>query len=322
MFVSLDKGGISLALFFIISFGISLIAVKFFEKYLPHDRGRGLAHDGEKSKGKFTSLGIVFISCFVVNMNVFFKLNLEYRIYSIAIMLEMLAGFLDDNSKKPWGELKKGLFDLAVALMVAAAFIFSRDSRVIIAVLGYELYIPRIILFALSAILVLVSINVCNITDGVDGLSSSLMIVSLLSFTLAGRLLGSFNNVAPLSMGLIAGLMVYLLFNSSPSTHLMGDAGSRAMGLCLAVIALKSNAPFLFIPFAFMIIVDGGSSLIKLSVRRYLKIKSFMQSIRTPIHDHVRKHLLWSDTKTVARFMILQLFISMVTILIIAGGIK
>lgn len=312
---------IPLELFFIISFSLTLICVKLFERFLPHDRGRGLAHEGDKSKGKFTSLGIIFIPCFVLSINVFFKMSLEYRAYSIAILLEMLLGFLDDNSKKAWGELKKGLFDLAIAVIVAGVFVFSNDNRIVIGLLRSTVYIPKIILFLLSVLLVLVSINVFNITDGVDGLSSSLMLTSLLSFTFAGLILGSFYSIAPFSIGLIAALMVYLLFNSSPSTHLMGDAGSRAVGLTLAVIALSSKSPILFIPFALVIIIDGGSSLIKLSVRRYLKIKNFMQNTRTPIHDHVRKHLLWSDAKTVARFVIIQAFISIVTLLIMLRNI-
>ena len=59
-------------------------------------------------------------------------------------------------------------------------------------------------------------------------------------------------------------LAAYLWFNCSPSKILMGDAGSRSIGVFLAVISLKSADPLLFILFASVIIVDGGLGLLKL----------------------------------------------------------
>ncbi len=74
-------------------------------------------------------------------------------------------------------------------------------------------------------------------------------------------------------------------------------------------MCLKTGSPLIFIPFAFMLIVDGGMGLIKVSFIRFLKIKGFMKNIRTPIHDHVRKNKGWSDTQVVTRFSIVQIII-------------
>jgi phospho-N-acetylmuramoyl-pentapeptide-transferase len=98
---------------------------------------------------------------------------------------------------------------------------------------------------------------------------------------------------------------------------LMGDAGSRAIGVFLAVISLKSGNPFLFIFFASVIIVDGGLGLLKLSCRRFLKMTNFMENIRTPIHDHWRKNLGLGDTQTVIRFTIIQLAIGLAALYLI-----
>jgi phospho-N-acetylmuramoyl-pentapeptide-transferase len=104
---------------------------------------------------------------------------------------------------------------------------------------------------------------------------------------------------------------------------LMGDAGSRSIGLYLAILALRSKNPLLYIPFVFVMIVDGGLGLIKLSVlrleKKFLKLEnpSFMKNIRTPLHDHVRKNLpeekRWSDTQVTGRFLLIQIIISAVT---------
>lgn len=317
MFVSLPASGLVSALFFGSSIGLLFLCIRFFGRFLPEDRGRELAFEGEKSKGKRTSTGIVFVSFAVLFANLIFRLSLEIRLYSIAILLEMFAGFFDDNAKKPWSEGVKGLLDLLVAVFIALVYTSFNSNAVRVAVLGVTWFLPVPILFVLIVILVLVSINVSNITDGVDGLSATLVISSLLGFLALGA--DSMQAIRPLVLSFLAGLMVYLFFNASPSSHLMGDAGSRAMGTILALAALKSGSPFLFVPFACVIIIDGGASLIKLSVRRYLGRKHFMQNIRTPLHDHVRKSLSWSDAKTVARFLVLQAGVIVFTLLLIGG---
>lgn len=103
----------------------------------------------------------------------------------------------------------------------------------------------------------------------------------------------------------------YLWFNCSPSRLLMGDAGSRAMGVFLAVCALKTGRPLMFIPLCIVLIIDGGLGLLKLSCRRFLGMKKFMENIRTPIHDHMRKNKGWSDTQVVFRFTLAQIVVSL-----------
>ena len=90
----------------------------------------------------------------------------------------------------------------------------------------------------------------------------------------------------------------------------MGDAGSRAMGLFIGVMILKSDSPLLYIPAALVLILDGGLGLIKVALLRFCKIH-ILKNIRTPLHDHVRKVMGWSNTQTVFRFAIIQIVISM-----------
>ena len=61
-------------------------------------------------------------------------------------------------------------------------------------------------------------------------------------------------------------------------------------------------------------IIDGGLGLVKLTVRRVLHSTTFMDGIRTPIHDHARKLKGFSDTQVVTRFVIIQLVICAVTL--------
>ena len=55
-----------------------------------------------------------------------------------------------------------------------------------------------------------------------------------------------------------------------------------------------------------MLLVDGGLGLIKITMIKATKNSAFMKNIRTPVHDHFRKTLKWSDTQVVIRFAAVQ----------------
>ena len=114
-------------------------------------------------------------------------------------------------------------------------------------------------------------------------------------------------SAVPASAALLfaATLLAYLCFNSKPSTMLMGDAGSRALGFFIAVLAMKSGHPLIYILLALVLIIDGGLGLVKIFLLRFLKIHVLKNTL-TPIHDHVRKNKDWSDTQVVFRFVIIQ----------------
>ena len=62
---------------------------------------------------------------------------------------------------------------------------------------------------------------------------------------------------------------------------LMGDAGSRALGFYIAIIAMKTGHPLAYILLALVLILDGGLGLVKVSLKRFLKI-SILTNTRTP----------------------------------------
>jgi phospho-N-acetylmuramoyl-pentapeptide-transferase len=223
----------------------------------------------------------------------------------ILLIAAMMTGYLDDGAKTPWGEYKKGLLDLIIAVLVAVTYLNFNPSAIHIELLNTTVQIPAVVYGILTVVLVWVSINVTNCADGVDGLSASVSCVtlgSLYAVMLVKDTAGEFRGTIPV---FIACLMAYLLFNATPSILMMGDAGSRAMGLFIAMAVIKTGSPLLYILTAIVMILDGGLGLVKVSLLRFLKIH-IMKNIRTPLHDHVRKNMGWSNTQTVTRFTILQ----------------
>lgn len=289
----------------LVTFLLTFVLLKHPFPFLPCDQGRAFAVNGSLSKGKLRGVGFTFVLCFLAGGFLFLPVDREYLIYAILLLAMMVSGYLDDASSKPWNEYKKGMIDLVIAFMATVTFVNFNSTTIWIGSLQWE--IPKAVFMILGVILFWASVNVTNCSDGVDGLCASLSSVTLLSFSvLFSRTLEKY---AMANFLFIAVLFAYLYFNTSPSSMLMGDAGSRALGFYIAVVSLKSRQPFIFLLLAGIMVIDGGLGLIKLFLKRYLKI-SVLKNTRTPIHDHVRKKFGWSDTQVVVRFVILQLLLS------------
>lgn len=124
----------------------------------------------------------------------------------------------------------------------------------------------------LIVVLIWVSINVTNCSDGVDGLCGTLSAVTLSTAYVLFRVFDIEPYFRHAVLLMIVCILGYLWFNASPSKLLMGDAGSRAIGIFIAFVFLKLHHPLLYIPVAIMLILDGGLGLIKVSFMRFLHI--------------------------------------------------
>lgn len=276
---------------------------------LPRDHGREFAHDGGLSAGKPRGAGFVFILVFVLAALVFGNVDREMTIYLILTVAAMMTGYLDDCAKVSWGELRKGLLDLMIAIMTAVTMVNFNGSDVLIAVTGQVIALSPVLYGILAIVLVWGSINVTNCADGVDGLSGTLTSITLFTIYMIMNSTGTAPEFSYTILLFIACILGYLWFNATPSRLLMGDAGSRAMGLFIAIAIMKSGYPFLYLLAAFVLMVDGGIGLVKVSLLRFLHIK-ILTKVRTPLHDHVRKNLGWSNAQTVFKFAIIQIMIS------------
>lgn len=299
----------------VVAFALTIAFMRIFADKLPHDQGRAFAVEGTLSKGKARGAGILFIIALIACDIVFNILSLEKTIYLVIIALTMVSGFLDDAAEKPWNEYVKGAIDLVLAIGVAVTFLYYNGNSFTIAIAnGYYVDLPYWLYGILIVALVWMAINVTNCTDGVDGLCGSLSIITLGSFYLymrvMGEVIGDFTYTIVL---FIVVLLAYLWFNANPSTILMGDAGSRAIGIMIAITALKSGSPLLYIPLSLVMILDGGLGLLKVALLRFLKIK-ILKSVRCPLHDQARKVNNWSNTQVCYRFGIIQFVISLVMI--------
>ena len=226
----------------------------------------------------------------------------------------MLSGYFDDAAETAWNEYKKGIIDFAIAIVAGVTYLNFNGCSVNF--LQWSFTLPYAVYLLLIVILIWTSINVVNCTDGVDGLSASVAVVTIGTYLLAYKTeLAEYGTAGVVFMG---ALLAYLWSNAKPSSLLMGDAGSRAMGFFIAMLSLKCGHPFAFLLAAIVFIVDGSLGILKISLKRFLHI-SILKNTRTPLHDHARKNKGWSDEQVVARWLIMQCVASALLLLIVRG---
>lgn len=295
------------------AFAVTVFATKKLSPFLPKDAGREFAHDGKLSAGKPRGAGIIFVLAFAAAALIFAPIEAENVIYLILIIISMMTGFLDDASKTPWGEYRKGFLDLCVAGVVALTFLKYNSNVVELALFGNKFTLHPVLFAILTVALVWVSVNVTNCSDGVDGLSGTLTIITIMTIYVVGRMKGMPEGFSFLILLFAVCILGYLWYNAAPSRLMMGDAGSRAMGLFISIAILKTGCPLLYIPVALVLILDGGLGLVKVALLRFFKIR-ILKNVRTPLHDHVRKIWDWSNTQTVFRFAIIQIILSVAVV--------
>lgn len=305
---------------------------KFYDK-LPHDRGREftLKDNAEAAKGKPTGAGVVFITIFVIICFLLVPMNWVRASIIVITWLTMLTGFLDDRSTTSWGEYLKGALDLIISLATAFVLYFGLKNvspdgivRFWLPFTSSEIAVAPAVYIILCTIMLWASINTTNCTDGVDGLSATLVLIALLTLgvlfyvVLGHKDISAYLLLPHLPMGAHWAIMVfamagvimgYLWLNAFPSKCLMGDAGSRAIGYFIGVGVMISGNPFIILATSSIIFINGGMGLLKVFLLRFFKIKIF-ENIRFPLHDHMRKNRGWSPTQVVIKFMIMQILIT------------
>ncbi len=299
----------------VLSFFGVIALLKLFKNKLPADQGREFAFNGKLSAGKKRGAGIIFVSAFVIASLLFVRLTPENIVYYILIFASMLSGYLDDKAKIPWGEYKKGLIDLAITALTALTFANFNDGLLKLDLYFIEFDLPKFVFVPVAAVFLWLMINATNCSDGIDGLCGTLSINSMVAIAVVGLISGMDNEHIKLIASMIFAIIAYLWFNAEPSSMLMGDAGSRAIGLFIGLSVMKTGNMLLAIPLCFIILLDGLIGIVKISLIRFLKINA-LKKIRTPLHDHFRKNKTWSNTQVIFRFQIIQILISLATVIL------
>lgn len=315
---------------------------------LPHDHGKAiLGKDGMQSQGKPTGGGLIVTLVSLPVLLMVMPLSVWDIGVVVCIYAAMAFGFLDDAAEVPWGQLKKGLLDAAVSIAAAMFLYMGHGGEIWVPFFKGVWSVPWWLYLPCAGFLVWFTMNATNCSDGVDGLAGSLTVISMLCLAallylvvgyapVANYLLIPANPLAArwaiLLLTVVGSLCGYLWWNAEPSKVLMGDAGSRFLGMLVGVGVLVTGNPFLVFAFAPIVLVNGGAGLGKLVLLRICRklgadvrppsvlppelqekqnfFVRMLHGVRFPLHDHCKRVLKWSNAQVLMRFMILQAFLT------------
>ena len=308
---------------------------------LPRDRGKAICSDtgGMKSAGKPTGAGL-WVSLLILPVAALVSPMSRWDVLTVGtIYAAMLFGYLDDRAACPWGELRKGALD-AVCAVLAAWFVAKGHSTIVwIPFVKGMWTVPTWVYVPCAAFVVWFTMNATNCSDGVDGLAGSLTVIALVMLSAILYVVIGYKPVAHyfllpcnpeaarwaiFAMTAAGGFAGYLWFNAEPSRVLMGDAGSRFLGMLVGVGSLVTGNPLLVLAFAPVVLVNGGGGLAKLVLLRVAKKvgmdigeESVIRRVRFPLHDHCKKNLGWSNAQVLMRFTLLQIAVMAVLFVVL-----
>ena len=311
-------------------FAISLLLVAFFLTVLMLPRlikylhvlkfGQAIREEGPQShmhkKGTPTMGGISFIVSIVISLIVAMILdsgNIQYYILFIYTTISFsIIGYIDDMlivvKKKNDGlaPRKKLMLQLlfSVIFYILVTFIYKDINYIHIPGLDYNLNISYLYLIFLVFWQTGFS-NAVNLTDGLDGLATSVTIITTSTFALLAYKENNFP-VLVFCLTIVGALLGFLLFNKNPAKIFMGDTGSLALGGILAAISVILHKEIAFLFIGLVYILETLSVIIQVAYFKKTGKRIFKMS---PLHHHFELSG-YGEVKTVYIFVIIAMISS------------
>lgn len=283
-----------------------------------------------KKQGTPTMGGIIIIiSMIVVCMGLYYyytqkRLEPEIAKHIIPLLVVSVGfgiiGFIDDF-KKLVLKNTKGLSPMAKMiglLLVAVAYSLYLTS---VLKIGTDLYIPFVkttitlpiwLYIPFAIFVMLATTNAINLTDGIDGLSSSVTTIILTCLTVIA-IIFNVKEVTLFGSCLSGACLGFLLFNLYPSKVMMGDTGSLLLGGAVAAMALYLKMPLLLIIIALVPILETLSVMIQVAHFKRTGNRVFKMA---PLHHHFEL-CGWKENKVVSIFSIITLIVCIIGVLAI-----
>lgn len=272
--------------------------------------------EGTPTMGGLTFIGATLFTLIAALIAVRFLLpEAEPQIGKLTVcigfaILNGVIGFIDDLTKFSKKQ-NKGLSPAQkylLQLVIAGGFLFAMTR------MGYisnVLHIPYLNLdlnlgffyYIFMLILITGIVNSVNLTDGIDGLASTVTFVVAAFFSVASFVLGSFSTMLASAL-LVGATLGFLTYNAYPAKIFMGDTGSLYLGGFVVALAFMIDNPLILIPVGVIYICESLSDILQVG---YYKLSHGKRIFKmAPIHHHFEK-CGWSENKIVCVFSIVTL---------------
>ena len=276
--------------------------------------GQSIREDGptwhNSKAGTPTMGGLSFIGASVLSLVFGFSAIVSGDFTTVYVLLLSLCfglvGFLDDFFKVKY-KRNLGLTSIQKACLqmaVSAIFLYILYKE---GIMSASLYIPFFnvywelhpLVYIFFAMFVIVGcVNAVNLTDGIDGLSSSVTLPVMAFFTASAVAMGKME-LALLPGALVGGLAAFLCYNWKPAKMFMGDTGSLFLGGAVCGLAFALDMPLVLVMIGIIYIVETLSVILQVG---YFKLTHGKRLFKmAPIHHHFEK-CGWSEERIVLTF--------------------
>lgn len=276
----------------VIALMLSVILLNYGIPYLQRLKYKQVVREeGPKAhvvKNGTPTMGGIF---FVISIAITSFLVLEKNLASLYPVLALLGfcfiGWRDDYIKvvkqNNLGLTAKQKMMYLVVVSGVLSFIAYNLYGSIIYMPGFETYIDIGLLYIPFMMFVYVGAsNAVNLTDGLDGLATSVTIIAMMFIGFLAYIFG-FTSQYVLSGVVIGALFGFLIFNINPAKIFMGDTGSLALGGLLVGFSAAIKMPLILIAIGIVYIVETLSVIIQVVVFKLTRKRVFKMS---PIHHH------------------------------------
>lgn len=284
---------------FLISFALSsfllILGIPILRKM---KAGQNIREDGPKThlkkQGTPTMGGIIiligFSIPFIILSKIYLDLNFnQIMMFLFPIYIYLIIGFIDDlliiinKNNKGITPFHKIIMQILGVLLYYILFL--KDYNTIVDLYYIEVDFKKMY-FLFVLLIFLSSTNAVNLTDGLDGLASGLLIISLIGVILIS-LLKERLDIVLFSVCTIASLMAFLIFNHNPALIFMGNAGSLMFGAMLGNLMILIEEEMLLLIIGIVFLIETLSVIIQVTYFKITKGKRVF--LMAPIHHHFEK---------------------------------
>ena len=305
----------------LVAFLLTVVMLPKLIKYLHYLKfGQEIRQEGPQShihkKGTPTMGVISFILAIVVALIIAMFLNSEnikyYLLFIYTTVSFAIIGYIDDMlivvKKKNDGlsPRKKLLLQIVFSLIfyILVSLVYDNVNFIEIPIINYQLNISY--LYLLFVIFWQTGFsNAVNLTDGLDGLATSVTIITTSTFALLAYKENNFP-VLVFCLAIVGALLGFLLFNKKPAKIFMGDTGSLALGGILAAISIILHKEIVFLFIGLVYILETLSVIIQVAYFKKTGKRIFKMS---PLHHHFEL-TGYGEVKTVYIFVIIAVISS------------
>lgn len=229
-----------------------------------------------------------------------------------------VIGLIDDFKKlvlKNTEGLKPAykMLGLLIVSVTFVLFLYQKiGTQTFIPLIKTYITIPMWLYIPFAVFVMLAATNAVNLTDGIDGLATSVTTIIIACLTVIG-IIFSVKEVVILGSIVCGANLAFLLFNMYPAKVFMGDTGSLLLGGVIVAMSLYLKMPLILIVVAFIPVLETLSVIIQVTYYKKTGKRIFRMA---PLHHHFELSG-WNENKVVAIFSIFTLILCIIGLNII-----